>query len=272
MDIKSKTKRSYNKSASLWHETRVTTLDNFSNEKLLKQNRPHLFIEKPAMYSKVPNLEGKDVLCLGCGSGEECGDLLKKNPKSLIGIDLSNKLIEIAKRTYLKVKFYVMDVENLEFPDNSFDFVYSSLVLDYMENWEKVLSEVYRVLKKGGIFLFSNIHPIKWAAHKTKDEDGKNLGAIMGFNKNPKTGKIEIYGDYLNTRVHKEVWMKNIEIFYYTKSISKMYQEIVSSGLRVLDVLEPKAISETKRYDQDYYKINQKIPNFIIFETQKMKL
>jgi len=36
------------------------------------KNLSHDFLEKPAMYKKLPNLKDKNVLCIGCGSGEEC--------------------------------------------------------------------------------------------------------------------------------------------------------------------------------------------------------
>lgn len=269
MNIKQKVKNSYNETASLWHESRITTPENSKNEKLLKQNRPHLFVEKPAMYSKVPDLSGKDVLCLGCGSGEECEFIFSKTPKSLTGVDISKELIKIAAENFPKGIFKTMDAENLNLPNNSFDFIYCSLMLDYFEHWGKVMREIYRVLKKNGTLLFSNLHPVKWAAENTVDEDGKATGALLGFQKDPVSGDVKILGDYLNTQVHNMKWMKNLDIYFYTKSISEMFNEVTGAGLQVMDILEPKAIDAAKSVDKSYWEINQKIPNFIIFEAQK---
>jgi ubiquinone/menaquinone biosynthesis C-methylase UbiE len=269
MSIKSKVKNTYNKSARFWYKSRASTINKFEEKRLLKMNRSHFFIEKPAMYSKVPDLKGKSVLCLGCGSGEECTFLQKKNPLKLIGIDIADKLIEIAKKRYPKIEFFVMDAEHLAFENNSFDFIYSSLILDHFKSWKKVLSEVYRVLKKGGTFLFSNTHPIKWAAERTMDKDGKAIGALLGFQKDQKTGKQKIYGDYLHTVLHHETWMDGMDILFYSKSISQMFKEVTEAGLTVIDMVEPKAIPLTKKFDKDYWEANQKIPNFIIFETKK---
>ena len=91
----------------------------------------------------------------------------------------------------------------------------------------------------------------------------------MGFDEDPKTKKIHIYGDYLNTKLHKKIWINNLPIYYYTKPISQMFSEITKSGLKVTRIIEPKAIPRTKKYDKDYWKLNQKIPSFIIFETKK---
>lgn len=269
MSVKDKARNTYNKSAQLWHQTRVASLKNTTDAKLLKQNRPHLFIEKPAMYPKVPDLTGKKVLCLGCGSGEETEFLLTKRPIELYGVDISKDLIEIAKKEYPEVNFAVMDAENLKFENEDFDFIYSSLVLDYFKSWKKVLSEITRVLRKGGIFLFSDIHPVKWSGMKMNDADGKAKGSLMGYDRESKTGKQIIYGDYLNVKIHNEVWMKSMEISCYSRPLSMMLRDLVTAGFEILDMLEPKAIEETKKYDLDYWEVNQKIPNLVIFECRK---
>ncbi len=54
------------------------------------------FVEKPMMISMLPNIEGKKVLLLGCGTAEESELLSKYNPKKIIGIDISEKSISIA--------------------------------------------------------------------------------------------------------------------------------------------------------------------------------
>jgi ubiquinone/menaquinone biosynthesis C-methylase UbiE len=239
------------------------------DEKLLKQNRPHLFIEKPAMYSKVPDLSGKTVLCLGCGSGEECRFLLSKNPAKICGVDFSENLIAIARDTVPDVEFEVMDAESLKFDNETFDFVYSSLVFGHIEKWNRALGEVYRVLKPGGILLFSQTHPVKKAARTVEDEDGKTTSALLGYKSDPKTGKSEVWGDYLNLVLHKEIWMKKIDAYFYTRPLSEMFREIVRARFRVLDIVEPRPIVETKQYDEEYWKIHQKIPSFVIFECKK---
>ena len=59
------------------------------------------FVEKPMMISMLPNLEGKRVLMLGCGTAEESEILSKYNPKKITGIDISSKSIMIAKKMNL---------------------------------------------------------------------------------------------------------------------------------------------------------------------------
>lgn len=269
MKIKNIAKKGYNSVAETWHKSRLTTLENCEDIRLLKQNRPHLFVEKPAMESKLPDLSGKTVLCLGCGSGEESRMILRRNPRKLVGVDIAEKLISIAKESVDGAEFYCMDAENLKFKDSSFDYVYSSLMLDYFESWEKVMSEVYRILRNGGVFLFSNLHPVKWSAERVKDSDGKATESVIGFRKDIKSGEIEIKGNYLGTILHNEVWNNGMRISYYTKPISLMFKEVRNAGFNVIDIDEPKAIAEAKKHDIGYWGIKQKIPDFVIFECQK---
>ena len=82
----------------------------------LGKNFAHMYLEKPAMYKKLPNLKNKTVLCIGCGSGEECEHLLSLKPKRIIGIDLSKELIAIARESYPDIEFRVMDMTKMKFP------------------------------------------------------------------------------------------------------------------------------------------------------------
>src|SRR6266850_4009521 len=122
----------------------------------------HTYYEKPAMYDLLPDLANKTVLSLGCGSGEDSEYLRKIGAKKSVGIDISEKLIEIAKLSYSDCEFLAMDMEKLNFPEESFDLVYSSLAINYIEDWTNVFKEVYRVLKPNSFFLFSCGHPVRF--------------------------------------------------------------------------------------------------------------
>ena len=132
------------------------------------KNIAHEYLEKPAMYGKLPDLTGLDVLCIGCGTGEECHYLKSLGARRVVGIDISEGLIEYAKKSYPELEFKIMDMEHLDFTTESFDFVYSSLVMHYIDSWKSVLGAISKVLKRGGRFLFSTHHPAKWGAEKTR--------------------------------------------------------------------------------------------------------
>jgi SAM-dependent methyltransferase len=227
----------------------------------------HTYLEKPAMYSKLPNLQNKTVLCVGCGTGEEVKYLNSLGVKKIIGIDISEKLIELAQESYPDLEFHVMDVEALDFLSDHFDFVYSSLTMHYLESWTKALQSVNKVLKKNGIFLFSITHPFFSATHKT--EDKKMKSRIFGFKDTKNSEICEIYGDYLSSRKLEIFIGRDLVVTNHHRPLSVIIKEIVNSGFEILDFIEPKAKDESKELNKNFWEIHQKIPEFMIFELSK---
>lgn len=94
---------------------------------------------------------------LGCGSGQTTKFLADLGVSDLIGIDLSPKMIETARRLSPEIKFETGNMLELSQADETFGGAlafYSIVHFDYGEV-EKTLAEVYRVLKPAGQFLFS---------------------------------------------------------------------------------------------------------------------
>jgi len=253
----------FNTASDLWITIRRTTDYKNGDPSLLKMNRAHLFIEKPAMKVKIKDLTGKKVLTLGCGSGEECDLLQKKGATNIVGIDIADKLIKEAKKSYPQHQFHTMNVKKMDFADNSFDFVYSSLMMHYLKDWKSALNEINRVMKKGSTFLFSTLHPTRWSGERQGDT------LLMGFQYPSKDSGLKIFGDYLNIKAIRDVGILKISMTSYVRPLSDMFRELVRANFEIIDIYEPKATTETKFYDQGYHEINQRIPDFIIFEARK---
>ena len=101
------------------------------------------------------NVEGKRILDLGCGDGYY-SRYLKKRGAEVVGVDLSNNMIKLAKKNAkkdnLEIPFYKMDGEHLDFEDNYFDMVLTVVVLQHVidENMlNTLLEEISRVLVGG---------------------------------------------------------------------------------------------------------------------------
>ena len=92
------------------------------------------------------------ILDMGCGEGTRLNLLAKKGQKA-VGIDISGKAIELAKKKYPKLDFKQGNLEKLPFRNECFDLVYSAFVFEHLDNPEKVLKEGLRILRKGGRFL-----------------------------------------------------------------------------------------------------------------------
>jgi ubiquinone/menaquinone biosynthesis C-methylase UbiE len=93
------------------------------------------------------------MLDLGCGFGEFAGVFFDSRIE--MGIDINKKDIRRAIRTGRYRKVRQADARQLPFAKNSFQTVISVSTLEHIKRVEKVFNEVYRVLKKGGLFLFT---------------------------------------------------------------------------------------------------------------------
>lgn len=114
---------------------------------------PHIGLRFRAKFILKEIKNPSKILDAGCGYGLLSFTLAKKGHK-IYPIDNSEKRIEFLIKNRLK-NAKVMDIRNLQFPDEFFDVVIISEVLEHIKNGEKVLSELTRVLKKDGIFLFT---------------------------------------------------------------------------------------------------------------------
>ncbi|NIQ01739.1 MAG: methyltransferase domain-containing protein [Nitrospinaceae bacterium] len=99
------------------------------------------------------DLTGKNVLEIGCGMGTDHLSLARRGGV-MHGIDLIPKNIEITRERFRlfdkETRLTQGDAENLPYPDNSMDFVYSFGVLHHSPDTEKTINEIHRVLKPGG--------------------------------------------------------------------------------------------------------------------------
>lgn len=230
------------------------------------KNIAHKFLEKPAMCKKIPDLRGKSVLCIGCGSGEECEYLKSLGAKRVVGIDISKGLIDFAKKSYPDLEFHVMDMEKLNFPDASFDFVYSSLTMHYVKDWTKTLRGIYKISKRNSVCLFSTHHPVSWGA-STNRSKGKE-SSLMGYEKY-ESGGSKIFGDYLNTRKIDDTLFDELKVSYYHRPLFEIISDITKSGFIISNFLEPKPLKSVAKERPRFYDIYSKIPIFMIFELKK---
>lgn len=71
--------------------------------------------EKPALFSLAPDLTGKAVLDLGCGYGENCAEFKRLGAAKVTGIDISEKMLEVAKDDHPDIEFIRADMSDLSF-------------------------------------------------------------------------------------------------------------------------------------------------------------
>ena len=96
-----------------------------------------------------------NILDVACGTGDVGFEILKKHSVSITGIDLSQKMVDLAQlkarqKKLDNITFIEGDAENLPLNNNSVDCLTISYGFRNISNYETVLSEFHRVLKPGG--------------------------------------------------------------------------------------------------------------------------
>ncbi len=106
------------------------------------------------LLKQIPDISGKKVLEVGCGVGRWAKLIINKGAE-YNGVDISSKMIEIAKKNNSTGNFYIIDGKSLPFPNNYFDLVFSVTVLHHIpyDEKEKMIREMCRVTKKGGYII-----------------------------------------------------------------------------------------------------------------------
>ena len=131
---------------------------NFRNYKKDYISSLKFYYKKPYYHFikliKESILEGDNVLEIGAGFGQWTNYIIECNA-NLIASDISPESLKIIKKSHSNnknLKTKIVDMENIPFPDNFFDFVVAAGSLSYGNNI-KCMNEFYRVLKPGGYFI-----------------------------------------------------------------------------------------------------------------------
>jgi SAM-dependent methyltransferase len=104
---------------------------------------------------------GAEVLSVGCGPGVILDAVSKLHPSlRATGIDISKERVEEAverNRENPRLKFVRGDAQTMQFASDSFDLVYTRMLLQYLQEKEKAVAEMVRVCKSGGTVLLQDL-------------------------------------------------------------------------------------------------------------------
>jgi ubiquinone/menaquinone biosynthesis C-methylase UbiE len=139
-------------------------------------------IEEPVVKPLLKSLSNGITLDAGCGTGRYSSYLQSIGHK-VTGVDLSKEMLLQAKGRNNNVNYIQGDLTKLPLESGSFDLVICSLALTHFQRLGQVVSELSRVVRKGGTVIISDIHP--WLVEiggqaEFRDKDGK-LGYVTNY-------------------------------------------------------------------------------------------
>ena len=140
-----------------------------------------------------------------------------------------------------------MTLQPLPFFSGSFEIVFCNQVLMDIENVECVFSESSRILKPGGVFWYSIVHPAFYLGDWQTDENGYQIGKLVTSYLTPEVSKNHFWG----------------ETMHFHRPLSYYLNAAADAGLILKHVEEPKAYDGKTKNDD--------LPLFLIAEYQKAK-
>lgn len=215
----------------------------------------------PAIFSLFERLKGAAILDAGCGEGY-LSRILAKRGASVTSVDYSKKMLEIAKRktpSEFDIRFHHGNCEKLDFLSNcTFDMIVSNMVIQDLAEYEAALSEMYRLLKEGGYFIFSILHPC-FVTPKS--------GWVRNSAGQKQYWKID---NYFYESVYEQTIPTDAEekIVFYHRTLTSYFKAIQKAGFIVEELVEPKPSKEMlTKYPQFEEDLN--FSNFLVFKLRK---
>jgi SAM-dependent methyltransferase len=206
--------------------------------------------ERPYMISIFDDFTNKKILDVGCGTGFYSKYAIDKNA-DVTAIDGSQKMLDHLSKTIssTKLKIHKADLaDGLPFIEpGSLDYIICSLVLHYIENWDTIISEFYRVLKQNGKIYISTHHPFAdYLILKKKS--------------------------YFDKFLAEDEWgsgKDSFKVFFYTRPLSDVLKPFINSPFKILSIDEPLPTPECKRAAPEIFEKLYTQPSFLFLVLQK---
>src|SRR5690554_6041591 len=139
----------------------------------------------PTQFAQIQ--AGDTVIDLGSGAGNDCFVARHETGESgkVIGIDFTEAMIQKARANaeklgYNNVEFRQGDIDDMPVSDNIADVVVSNCVLNLVPDKQKVIEEIYRVLKPGGHFSISDIVLVGQLPQALQEDAEMYAGCVSG--------------------------------------------------------------------------------------------
>nr|WP_207735947.1 class I SAM-dependent methyltransferase [Eubacterium sp. 1001713B170207_170306_E7] len=182
----------------------------------------------------LPDFDNKRVLDLGCGYGWHCLYAAEHGAASVLGVDISEKMLEAAreKNSHERISYRQSAMEDLDFADSAFDVVISSLAFHYIRDFSTLAARISQWTAPGGEFVFSVEHPV-FTAYGTQDWYYDDAGEILHF-------PVDHY--YYEGK-RKAVFLGEAVIKYH-RTLTTYLDTLLKNGFELQRIVEPQPPAE----------------------------
>ena len=177
----------------------------------------------------LPDFCGKRVLDLGCGYGWHCKYAAEHGAFSVLGTDISKKMLAKAQaiNSAPQINYQCIAMEDLSFPERTFDVILSSLAFHYIEDFESLVVNISKWLKQGGTLVFSVEHPV-FTSYGTQDWYYDSNGEILHF-------PVDNY--YYEGR--REAIFLGEPVIKYHWTLTTYLNTLLQNGFELQHIIEP---------------------------------
>ena len=190
-------------------------------------------VEIPVLFDMMPNVEGKRVLDLGCGYGDNCQKFIQMGASSVVGVDVSIAMLDVARSLNCSANVEYVEKSMEEFDDarcllGEFDVITSSLAMHYVARYDELIASLFDMLADEGTLLFSQEHPIFTAPRSSAQWVAEGDGKVAGF----------IVKDYPFSGYRNVSWIvDNFE--KYHRTLADIINPLIRAGFRLDELREP---------------------------------
>ena len=193
-------------------------------------------LEQPAMSRLLPNMQGRRVLDVGCGFGENCRQFSHDGASYIVGVDISKNMLALAEKNTDDplIRYYNYDMMDIEKVGEKFDLIYSSLAVHYIENFAELMRKIGNMTYEDGELLLSMEHPVSTASR------GQKVDYLTDKNGNEFAYKLS---NYMKPGIRKDEWFVS-DVVIYHRPMGVIINDIICAGFRITSVIEPMPTSE----------------------------
>ncbi|MCK3654400.1 hypothetical protein A4G19_01040 [Pasteurellaceae bacterium Macca] len=222
-------------------------------------------VEKPTMFSLLPDLTGKRVLDLGCGTGGHLAHYLALGASFAVGLDLSQEMLCQAEQDLTKkginltaCRLYCLPMERLdEIEEGNFDLITSSFAFHYIADFPDLLANIKQKLAPQGRLIFSQEHPIV-TAHRCGDRWEKDA---------QKQQQAYRLNHYREEGLRERNWFKQ-PFKTYHRTMATILNAVIHAGFEIEQVVEP-MLQGQEEWHEEFKDLRHRPPLLFIKTVRK---